>query len=74
MGEAQNNLMEALKGKSSPFSDEVVKKFRHLQQEYAILSFYETRPMGRFGLVCYCPLLVNATFSRMVMTDILTNA
>ena len=62
MGEVQNNLMEVLKGKSSPFSDDVVKKFRHLQQEFAILSFYETRPMGRLGLVCYCPPRRNAIF------------
>src|ERR1700712_1310570 len=39
LGNPKNTFMEAIKGKSSPFSDDVVKKFRHLLQDYSIISF-----------------------------------
>ena len=51
-----NNFMEAIKGKGSPFSNDLADKFRLLQQDYKILSFYETRPIRKFGMVtnlCY---------------------
>jgi hypothetical protein len=43
--------MEALK-KDSLFSDTLVDHFRHQLEDYYVLSFYETLPLGRLGLVC----------------------
>jgi hypothetical protein len=54
LGNPKNTFMEALKGKSSPFSDDLVRKFQLLVQDYSILSFFETRHMGRIGMVCIC--------------------
>ena len=42
--------MEALK-KDSLFSDILVGDFRHQLEDYYVLSFYETLPMGKLGLV-----------------------
>ena len=46
-----NTLMEALK-KDSLFSDNLVEDFRHSLEDYYVVSFFETLPMGQFGLVC----------------------
>jgi triacylglycerol esterase/lipase EstA (alpha/beta hydrolase family) len=45
-----NSFLEAMK-KDSLFADALEKDFQHLFEDYKILSFYETRPMGKFGLV-----------------------
>lgn len=45
-----NTLMEALK-KDSLFSDTLVGDFRHQLEDYYVLSFYETRPIRKLGLV-----------------------
>ncbi|KAH7336682.1 hypothetical protein BKA65DRAFT_38167 [Rhexocercosporidium sp. MPI-PUGE-AT-0058] len=45
-----NTFMEALK-KDSLFSDTLVDDFRHQLEDYHVLSFYETLPMGRLGLI-----------------------
>jgi triacylglycerol esterase/lipase EstA (alpha/beta hydrolase family) len=47
----KNTFMEALK-KNSLFSDTLVDDFRHQQEEFYILSFFETLPKGKLGLVC----------------------
>jgi hypothetical protein len=47
----KNTFMEALK-KDSLFSDTLVDDFRHQLEDYYVLSFYETRQMGKLGLVC----------------------
>ena len=46
-----NTFMEALK-KDSLFSNDIVEDFRHSLEDYYVVSFFETLPMGRFGLVC----------------------
>ena len=46
-----NTFMEALK-KDSLFSDHLVEEFRHQLEDHHVLSFFETLPMGNFGLVC----------------------
>ena len=46
-----NTFMEALK-KDSLFSDTLVGDFRHQLEDYYVLSFFETLPMGKLGLVC----------------------
>ena len=45
-----NTFMEALK-KDSLFSDVLVGDFRHQLEDYYVLSFVETLPMGKLGLV-----------------------
>ena len=45
-----NSFMEALK-KDSMFSDTLVGDFRHQLEDYHVLSFFETLPMGKLGLV-----------------------
>jgi hypothetical protein len=47
----KNTFMEALK-KNSLFSDTLVDDFRHQQEDFYVLSFFETLPMGKLGLVC----------------------
>jgi hypothetical protein len=47
----KNTFMEALK-KDSLFSDTLMDDFRHQLEDYYVLSFFETLPMGKFGLVC----------------------
>ena len=48
----KNTFMEVLK-KDSLFSDALVDDFRHQLEDYHILSFFETLPMGKLGLVCF---------------------
>ena len=43
-------FMEALK-KDSLFSDTLVEDFRHQLEDYYVLSFFETLPTGKLGLV-----------------------
>ncbi|SLM34884.1 P-loop containing nucleoside triphosphate hydrolase [Lasallia pustulata] len=45
-----STFMEALK-KDSLFSDTLVGDFRHQLGDYHVLSFFETLPMGRLGLI-----------------------
>jgi hypothetical protein len=45
-----NSFLDAMK-KDSLFADALEKDFQHLFEDYKILSFYETRPMGKLGLV-----------------------
>lgn len=45
-----NTFMEALK-KESLFSDTLVGDFRHQLEDYQVLSFFETLPTGKLGLV-----------------------
>ncbi|SLM33335.1 P-loop containing nucleoside triphosphate hydrolase [Lasallia pustulata] len=45
-----STFMEALK-KDSLFSDTLVRDFRHQREDYHVLSFFETLPMGRLGLI-----------------------
>ncbi|KAA6413113.1 MAG: hypothetical protein FRX48_02857 [Lasallia pustulata] len=45
-----STFMEALK-KDSLFSDTLVGDFRHQLEDYYVLSFFETLPMGRLGLI-----------------------
>ncbi|SLM35359.1 WD40/YVTN repeat-like-containing domain, partial [Lasallia pustulata] len=45
-----STFMEALK-KDSLFSDALVGDFRHQLEDYHVLSFFETLPMGRLGLI-----------------------
>jgi len=46
-----NTFMEALK-KDSLFSDNLAGDFRHQLEDYYVLSFFETLPTGRLGIVC----------------------
>ncbi|MCJ1231813.1 hypothetical protein MMC12_008492, partial [Toensbergia leucococca] len=45
-----NTFMEALK-KDSLFSDTLLGDFRHQLEDYYVLSFFETLPMGKLGLI-----------------------
>jgi hypothetical protein len=46
----KNNFLEALQ-KDSTFADTLSQNFRHLLEDYYILSFYETREFKKLGLV-----------------------
>ena len=48
----KNSFMEALK-RDSLFSQTLIDDFRHRLEDYHILSFYETLPMGSLGLVSW---------------------
>lgn len=37
---------------NSIFSEHLQDEFKHQYEDYQILSFYETLPMGPMGLVC----------------------
>ncbi|MCJ1405753.1 Serine active site containing protein 1 [Xylographa trunciseda] len=45
-----NSFLEVLT-KDSLFSNNLADDFRHSLEEYHILSFFETLPMGKFGLI-----------------------
>jgi hypothetical protein len=45
-----NTFMTALKS-NSLFLSTITDDFRQLLEDFQILSFYETRPLGSFGLV-----------------------
>jgi hypothetical protein len=45
-----NSFMEALK-KDSLFGEELVKTFRHQIEDFYVVSFFETHPYKRMGLV-----------------------
>lgn len=49
-GSPNNTFMEALKAESL-FLGTLTDDFRQLLEQFRILSFYETRPLGRFGIV-----------------------
>ena len=59
-----NSLMEALK-KDSAFVESLQSDFQHQLDNYKVLSFYETLPMGKLGLVC-----VNETTEISQLTKI----
>jgi hypothetical protein len=46
----KNTFMEALK-KDSLFADDLIQDFRQQLEDYYVLSFFETRPLGNLGLV-----------------------
>lgn len=50
----KNTFLEALK-KNSLFADNLVDDFRNQLDDYHVLSFYETRPLGIWGLVRTAP-------------------
>ncbi|KAI1409717.1 hypothetical protein F5Y13DRAFT_169327 [Hypoxylon sp. FL1857] len=50
LGSPSNNFMSALKT-GSLFLDTITDDFRQLLEDFQILSFYETQPLGRFGIV-----------------------
>lgn len=52
-GRPANTYMKALKA-DSIFSENLTDDFRQLLEQYRVLSFYETRPLGRFGIVSAC--------------------
>jgi hypothetical protein len=47
-----NTFIKALK-KDSLFSDTLIDDFRHQLEDYYVLSFFETLPMRKLGLVCF---------------------
>ncbi|OTA69235.1 hypothetical protein K449DRAFT_305367, partial [Hypoxylon sp. EC38] len=49
-GGPSNNFMNALK-EGSCFLDIVSDDFRQLLEDFQILTFYETRPLGRLGII-----------------------
>ena len=53
LGNPNSKFMEALK-KDSLFTDILVQSFRHISSDFLILSFYETRPFKKFGIVSAC--------------------
>lgn len=46
-----NTFMEALK-KDSMFAEGIIQDFRHQLEDFVVLSFYETLPYKKIGLVC----------------------
>jgi hypothetical protein len=52
--------MEALK-KDSLFADDLAQDFRQQLEDYYVLSFYETLPFKKLGLVniCFYPLAIS---------------
>lgn len=50
-----NSFMEALK-KDSLFGTEIVENFRHQLEDFYVLSFVETLPYRKMGLVFYLEL------------------
>ncbi|MCJ1422110.1 Serine active site containing protein 1 [Xylographa parallela] len=50
LGNPSNTFMGALKT-DSLFSNTLVEDFRHQLEDYYVLSFFETLPMGRLGLI-----------------------
>ncbi|KAI1075136.1 hypothetical protein F5B20DRAFT_595294 [Whalleya microplaca] len=49
LGSPSNNFMDALKGSS--ILDTIANDFRQLLEDLQFLTFYETQPLGRFGIV-----------------------
>jgi hypothetical protein len=46
----ENSFMTALRA-DTLFADDLVKDFRHQLEDYYVLSFYETLPFKKLGLV-----------------------
>jgi hypothetical protein len=59
-----NSLMDALR-KDSGFVQSLQGDFQHQLEDYKVLSFYETLPMGKLGLVC-----INKTSEISQLTNI----
>ncbi|KAI0908384.1 hypothetical protein F4823DRAFT_599089 [Ustulina deusta] len=49
-GNPGNTFMAALKS-NSPFLNTITDDFRQMLEDFQIISFYETRPLGSFGVV-----------------------
>ncbi|KAI1372213.1 hypothetical protein F4677DRAFT_463534, partial [Hypoxylon crocopeplum] len=49
LGSPSNNFMDALKGSS--VLNTIASDFRQLLEDLQFLTFYETQPLGRFGIV-----------------------
>lgn len=68
----KNTFLEALK-RNSAFADSLTQHFRHQLEDYYILSFFETRPLGKLGIVRsthsitgYVTNLQDANLSRLL--------
>ncbi len=48
--------MAALKS-NSPFLNTITDDFRQMLEDFQIISFYETRPLGSFGVVSVTTLV-----------------
>lgn len=48
-GSPSNSFMDALKNNST--LNTITSDFRQLLEDFQFLTFYETRPLGRFGIV-----------------------
>jgi protein SERAC1 len=61
-----STFMEALK-KDSLFADGIIQDFRHLLEDFFVLSFFETLPYKKIGLVrCGHPSLSTLT---LILSD-----
>jgi len=52
---ADNTFIEALK-KDSMFAEGIIEDFKHQLEDFVVLSFFETLPYKKMGLV-YCKYL-----------------
>jgi hypothetical protein len=52
---ADNTFIEALK-KDSMFAEGIIEDFKHQLEDFVVLSFFETLPYKKMGLV-YCEYL-----------------
>jgi len=59
LGNPKNNFLEALK-RDSAYADSLTQHFRHQLEDYRILSFYETLPLGFLGIVSLPPQVKGA--------------
>lgn len=48
--EPKNSFLESLK-KDGPFSQMILEDFRTQLEDYNVISYYETRPLGSHGIV-----------------------
>lgn len=58
-----NTFIEALK-KDSLFAEGIIQDFRHQLEDFFVLSFFETLPYKKLGLVC----CVQPSLSTLVLT------
>lgn len=67
----KNTFMESLKG-DELFSDLLVQNFRHQLESYYVLSFFETRPFKKIGLVrMFIPQIINlANICRLLIRNL----
>lgn len=48
--EPKNSFLESLKN-DGPFSQTILEDFRTQLEDYNVITYYETRPLGNFGIV-----------------------